>query len=167
MEEQVFKGDPDTPHSISFSGSGFLSFYQAGAVDALRDLAPRMLETTHRFAGTSAGAVIAALVICGIEMGKALVLVPWGNFRGDSPRRSLKMAWDALGNKARHSGWRERKKGVQQDSNHLAHLRSGSARSQSLTHCASVDPSLPQRSVCQGEGKAIPPSNTLGLEVTP
>ncbi|XP_054424696.1 omega-hydroxyceramide transacylase isoform X2 [Pteronotus mesoamericanus] len=68
MEEQVFKGDPDTPHSISFSGSGFLSFYQAGAVDALRDLAPRMLETTHRFAGTSAGAVIAALVICGIEM---------------------------------------------------------------------------------------------------
>ncbi|XP_017504334.1 omega-hydroxyceramide transacylase isoform X4 [Manis javanica] len=68
MEEQVFKGDPDTPHSISFSGSGFLSFYQAGAVDALRDLAPRMLETAHRFAGTSAGAVIAALVICGIEM---------------------------------------------------------------------------------------------------
>lgn len=74
MEEQVFKGDPDTPHSISFSGSGFLSFYQAGAVDAFRDLAPRMLETTHRFAGTSAGAVIAALVICGIEMGKAFVL---------------------------------------------------------------------------------------------
>uniref|UniRef100_H0XGR5 Omega-hydroxyceramide transacylase n=1 Tax=Otolemur garnettii TaxID=30611 RepID=H0XGR5_OTOGA len=68
MEEQVFKGDPDTPHSVSFSGSGFLSFYQAGAVDALRDLAPRMLETAHRFAGTSAGAVIAALVICGIEM---------------------------------------------------------------------------------------------------
>lgn len=69
MEEQVFKGDPDTPHSISFSGSGFLSFYQAGAVDALRDLAPRMLETAHRFAGTSAGAVVAALAICGIEMG--------------------------------------------------------------------------------------------------
>lgn len=73
MEEQVFKGDPDTPHSISFSGSGFLSFYQAGAVDALRDLAPRMLDTAHRFAGTSAGAVIAALVICGIEMGKAFL----------------------------------------------------------------------------------------------
>ncbi|XP_044930717.1 omega-hydroxyceramide transacylase isoform X2 [Mustela lutreola] len=72
MEEQVFKGDPDTPHSISFSGSGFLSFYQAGAVDAFRDLAPRMLETTHRFAGTSAGAVIAALVICGIEMDEYL-----------------------------------------------------------------------------------------------
>nr|XP_035952955.1 patatin-like phospholipase domain-containing protein 1 isoform X3 [Halichoerus grypus] len=72
MEEQVFKGDPDTPHSISFSGSGFLSFYQAGAVDALRDLAPRMLETTHRFAGTSAGAVVAALVICGIEMDEYL-----------------------------------------------------------------------------------------------
>ncbi|XP_037592178.1 patatin-like phospholipase domain-containing protein 1 [Cebus imitator] len=72
MEEQVFKGDPDTPHSISFSGSGFLSFYQAGAVDALRDLAPRMLKTAHRFAGTSAGAVIAALAICGIEMDEYL-----------------------------------------------------------------------------------------------
>ncbi|ELK16582.1 Patatin-like phospholipase domain-containing protein 1 [Pteropus alecto] len=72
MEEQVFKGDPDTPHSISFSGSGFLSYYQAGAVDALRDLAPRMLETAHRFSGTSAGAVIAALVICGIEMDEYL-----------------------------------------------------------------------------------------------
>ncbi|KAM6185095.1 omega-hydroxyceramide transacylase [Rhynchocyon petersi] len=68
MDEQVFKGDPDTPHSISFSGSGFLSFYQCGAVDALRDLAPRMLETAHRFAGTSAGAVVAALAVCGIEM---------------------------------------------------------------------------------------------------
>ncbi|XP_006882235.1 PREDICTED: patatin-like phospholipase domain-containing protein 1 [Elephantulus edwardii] len=67
MDEQLFKGDPDTPHSFSFSGSGFLSFYQCGAVDALRDLAPRMLETAHRFAGTSAGAVVAALVVCGIE----------------------------------------------------------------------------------------------------
>ncbi|XP_077017726.1 omega-hydroxyceramide transacylase isoform X2 [Tamandua tetradactyla] len=72
MDEQVFKGDPDTPHSISFSGSGFLSYYQCGAVDALRDLAPRMLETAHRFAGTSAGAVVAALVICGIEMDEYL-----------------------------------------------------------------------------------------------
>ncbi|KAL4675410.1 hypothetical protein H8959_009555 [Pygathrix nigripes] len=45
---------------------------KAGAVDALRDLAPRMLETAHRFAGTSAGAVIAALAICGIEMDEYL-----------------------------------------------------------------------------------------------
>lgn len=79
MDEQVFKGDPDTPHSISFSGSGFLSYYQAGAVDALRDLAPRMLDTAHRFAGTSAGAVIAALVVCGIEMGKTFTL---GSLKG-------------------------------------------------------------------------------------
>ncbi|KAM5262670.1 omega-hydroxyceramide transacylase [Ctenodactylus gundi] len=78
MDEQVFKGDPDTPHSISFSGSGFLSYYQAGAVDALRDLAPRMLGTAHRFAGTSAGAVIAALVICGIEMEEYLRVLNMG-----------------------------------------------------------------------------------------
>lgn len=103
MEEQVFKGDPDTPHSISFSGSGFLSFYQAGAVDALRDLAPRMLDTAHRFAGTSAGAVIAALVICGIEMGKAFVL--GARASGESPKPSLR---DAFGSKARTSGRQER-----------------------------------------------------------
>ncbi|XP_040588184.1 omega-hydroxyceramide transacylase isoform X2 [Mesocricetus auratus] len=78
MEEQVFKGDPDTPHSISFSGSGFLSYYQAGVVDALRDLAPRMLDTAHRFAGTSAGAVIAALVTCGIEMEEYLRVLNMG-----------------------------------------------------------------------------------------
>lgn len=98
----MFKGDPDTPHSISFSGSGFLSFYQAGAVDALRDLAPRMLETAHRFAGTSAGAVIAALVICGIEMGKASVLLPepWG--RG-SPKVEPQVTQGCLGEKSQGS----------------------------------------------------------------
>lgn len=107
MEEQVFKGDPDTPHSISFSGSGFLSFYQAGAVDALRDLAPRMLETTHRFAGTSAGAVIAALVICGIEMGKAVVLLPEPLGEGVPPGGALGRSGMLRGAKSRlpgHSG---------------------------------------------------------------
>lgn len=82
----MFKGDPDTPHSISFSGSGFLSYYQAGAVDALRDLAPRMLDTAHRFAGTSAGAVIAALVICGIEMGKTFILGSLGLGGGEATK---------------------------------------------------------------------------------
>lgn len=96
MEEQVFKGDPDTPHSISFSGSGFLSFYQAGAVDALRDLAPRMLDTAHRFAGTSAGAVIAALVICGIEMGKATVLGSLGSLWGRLPEVEPQDCWGVL-----------------------------------------------------------------------
>lgn len=97
MDEQVFKGDPDTPHSISFSGSGFLSYYQAGAVDALRDLAPRMLDTAHRFAGTSAGAVIAALVVCGIEMGKTFVLVSLKGAAGGIPQSrpwtGLKVHW--------------------------------------------------------------------------
>ena len=93
----MFKGDPDTPHSISFSGSGFLSFYQAGAVDALRDLAPRMLETAHRFAGTSAGAVVAALVICGIEMGKAFVLGSLGSLWRGSRKQSLRVAWGCFG----------------------------------------------------------------------
>lgn len=97
MDEQVFKGDPDTPHSISFSGSGFLSYYQAGAVDALRDLAPRMLDTAHRFAGTSAGAVIAALVICGIEMGKTFILVSLKGDPGGTPQSrpctSLEVPW--------------------------------------------------------------------------
>ncbi|XP_043818401.1 omega-hydroxyceramide transacylase [Dromiciops gliroides] len=78
MMEQVFKGDPDTPHSISFSGSGFLCYYQVGAVDALRDLAPRMLDTAHRVVGTSAGSVVAALTVCGIGMNEYLKVLNTG-----------------------------------------------------------------------------------------
>lgn len=100
MEEQVFKGDPDTPHSISFSGSGFLSYYQAGVVDALRDLAPRMLDTAHRFAGTSAGAVIAALVLCGIEMGKI-----WAAFAKQSPRNIVGVVGTEPGLGAGRPSW--------------------------------------------------------------
>lgn len=110
----MFKGDPDTPHSISFSGSGFLSFYQAGAVDALRDLAPRMLDTAHRFAGTSAGAVIAALVICGIEMGKASVRGSLGGLPRAEPQDCAGCFWEqsqaswASGKDEVHQvGWRE------------------------------------------------------------
>lgn len=146
----MFKGDPDTPHSISFSGSGFLSFYQAGAVDALRDLAPRMLETTHRFAGTSAGAVVAALVICGIEMGKAFVL---GSLGQPLTRAPIVGPEDHLGtlwrNRARPSGWWERKRRVQWDGRWLGRLRLGSARSQALTHsqmgprCGPISPGPP------------------------
>ncbi|XP_072498009.1 omega-hydroxyceramide transacylase [Notamacropus eugenii] len=78
MMEQVFKGDPDTPHSISFSGSGFLCYYQVGAVDAFRDLAPRMLDTAHRVVGTSAGSVVAALTVCGIGMNEYLKVLNSG-----------------------------------------------------------------------------------------
>ncbi|XP_074092524.1 omega-hydroxyceramide transacylase isoform X2 [Macrotis lagotis] len=78
MMEQDFKGDPDTPHSISFSGSGFLCYYQIGAVDALRDLAPRMLDTAHRVVGTSAGSVVAALTVCGIGMHEYLKVLNIG-----------------------------------------------------------------------------------------
>ncbi|XP_027732021.1 patatin-like phospholipase domain-containing protein 1 [Vombatus ursinus] len=78
MMEQVFKGDPDTPHSISFSGSGFLCYYQVGAVDAFRDLAPRMLDTAHRVVGTSAGSVVAALTVCGIGMNEYLKVLNAG-----------------------------------------------------------------------------------------
>ena len=141
MEEQVFKGDPDTPHSISFSGSGFLSFYQAGAVDALRDLAPRMLETTHRFAGTSAGAVVAALVICGIEMGKAFVLGALGEPLAKVPKVETE---DHLGTlRGQSQAFWVVGKEEEGDRRQLGRLRLGSARSQSLTYWVSVDPSLP------------------------
>ena len=172
MEEQVFKGDPDTPHSISFSGSGFLSFYQAGAVDAFRDLAPRMLETAHRFAGTSAGAVIAALAICGIEMGKAFVLGSLGSLWRDSTKQSLRMAWRCFGEQSQ-AFWVAGKEEVGRVGQHL---RLGSAGSQSLTHWVSLEPFLPLPQhpylPCPfpqglGEGKAVSLSNILGLEVTP
>ncbi|XP_038605325.1 patatin-like phospholipase domain-containing protein 1 [Tachyglossus aculeatus] len=70
--EPIFLGDPNTPHSISFSGSGFISFYQAGVVDALRDLAPQMLNSASRVCGASAGSVVAALTVCGISMDEYL-----------------------------------------------------------------------------------------------
>uniref|UniRef100_A0A5F8GKC3 Patatin like phospholipase domain containing 1 n=1 Tax=Monodelphis domestica TaxID=13616 RepID=A0A5F8GKC3_MONDO len=78
MMEQNFKGDPDTPHSISFSGSGFLCYYQIGVVDAFRDLAPRMLDTAHRVVGTSAGSVVAALTVLGISMDEYLKVLNVG-----------------------------------------------------------------------------------------
>ncbi|XP_018427606.1 PREDICTED: patatin-like phospholipase domain-containing protein 1 [Nanorana parkeri] len=53
----------NSPLSLSFSGSGFLSVYQIGAVKALLDLAPDVLKNAPRVYGASAGSLIAAAVV--------------------------------------------------------------------------------------------------------
>ncbi|XP_062396083.1 patatin-like phospholipase domain-containing protein 2 [Sardina pilchardus] len=58
-----------TALSISFSGSGFLSTYQLGVSQCLLENAPWILQRTSKVYGSSAGALVAAAVVCGASMG--------------------------------------------------------------------------------------------------
>ncbi|KAM9320249.1 omega-hydroxyceramide transacylase-like [Gastrophryne carolinensis] len=55
--------DQNNPPSLSFSGGGFLSLYQIGAVKAFLDLAPEILRSAPKVYGASAGSVVAAAVV--------------------------------------------------------------------------------------------------------
>ncbi|NXE50286.1 PLPL1 protein, partial [Casuarius casuarius] len=57
-----------TPFSLSFSGSGFLVLYQVGVVQSLLELAPELLRSACKVYGSSAGSLIAAAVVCGINL---------------------------------------------------------------------------------------------------
>lgn len=72
----------------------------------------------------------------GLKWVRRLFWIPWGSLGGGGTPQS----GDALGNRARPPGWWEGK--VERDGKKLGHLRLGSARSQSLSHWVSVDPSL-------------------------
>lgn len=50
---------------MSLAGSGFLSIYELGAVDCLQQHWPRLFKKAN-FAGASAGAVLAACLVCGV-----------------------------------------------------------------------------------------------------
>ncbi|XP_031422408.1 patatin-like phospholipase domain-containing protein 2 [Clupea harengus] len=58
-----------TPLSISFSGSGFLSTYQLGVSQCFFDNAPWIIGKKSKVYGSSAGALVAAAVVCGASMG--------------------------------------------------------------------------------------------------
>uniref|UniRef100_A0A6I8Q1L5 PNPLA domain-containing protein n=1 Tax=Xenopus tropicalis TaxID=8364 RepID=A0A6I8Q1L5_XENTR len=58
------------PQSLSFSGSGFLSVYQMGAVNALWDLAPELLHSAPKVYGASGGSIVAAAVVLRLNIGK-------------------------------------------------------------------------------------------------
>ncbi|XP_073523206.1 omega-hydroxyceramide transacylase-like [Phyllobates terribilis] len=57
-----------SPLSLSFSGSGFLSLYQIGAVRALLHLAPDILGSAPKVYGASAGSLVAAAVVFQVNL---------------------------------------------------------------------------------------------------
>lgn len=53
------------PTCLSLSGCGFLGIYHFGAIDCLRSHAGNFLQNVSRVAGTSAGSLVAAvMVVC-------------------------------------------------------------------------------------------------------
>nr|XP_048682419.1 omega-hydroxyceramide transacylase-like [Caretta caretta] len=69
MAEEDPKG-PESPISLSFSGSGFLINYQVGVVQALWELAPETMRSASKVYGTSCGSVVAAAVACDVDVGR-------------------------------------------------------------------------------------------------
>ncbi|XP_052604471.1 patatin-like phospholipase domain-containing protein 5 isoform X2 [Peromyscus californicus insignis] len=53
--------------SLSFAGSGFLGLYHVGATQCLRQRAPRILQGASCFYGSSAGALNAMTIVCGMS----------------------------------------------------------------------------------------------------
>lgn len=62
--------------SLSFAGSGFLGLYHVGATQCLHQRAPRILQGARCFYGSSAGALNAMTIVCGMSTGA------WGRSRG-------------------------------------------------------------------------------------
>ncbi|KAM3935421.1 omega-hydroxyceramide transacylase-like [Leptodactylus fuscus] len=73
MEHEELSGT--SPLSLSFSGSGFLSLYQIGAVRALLDLAPEILKSAPKVYGASAGSLVAAAVVFKVNLDKLQNLI--------------------------------------------------------------------------------------------
>lgn len=59
----------DNGITFSFAGCGFLGIYQIGVASCLHQQVPHLLENA-KFAGASAGAIIACCLICDVPMGK-------------------------------------------------------------------------------------------------
>lgn len=62
----------DNGVSFSFAGCGFLGIYQIGVASCLHQQVPHLLENA-KFAGASAGAVIACCLMCDVPMGKNIL----------------------------------------------------------------------------------------------
>ncbi|XP_056131067.1 patatin-like phospholipase domain-containing protein 2 [Lampris incognitus] len=59
---------PQVPPSVSFSGSGFMATYQLGAAQCLLNNVPWMLHTAPFVLGASAGSLVAASVVCEVNL---------------------------------------------------------------------------------------------------
>ncbi|NXP50322.1 PLPL1 protein, partial [Heliornis fulica] len=53
------------PFSILLRGCSFLLPYEAGVLDALRDVSPDMLNSASKIYGASSGSIVATLALCG------------------------------------------------------------------------------------------------------
>lgn len=56
------------PPSISFSGSGFLALYQLGVAQCFLNSVPWILLTAPCVLGASAGSLVAAAVVCEMNL---------------------------------------------------------------------------------------------------
>ncbi|KAL8606866.1 hypothetical protein ACOMHN_036504 [Nucella lapillus] len=57
-----------TQPSFSFAGCGFLGVYHLGVVDCLQQHIPKQVLAKAKFAGASAGALVAASVVCNVPL---------------------------------------------------------------------------------------------------
>ncbi|XP_055510757.1 uncharacterized protein LOC129708799 [Leucoraja erinacea] len=57
-----------SPMELSFSGSGFLVTYQIGVAECLLENLPQVVLAAPRVFGASAGSLIAAAVVCGVDL---------------------------------------------------------------------------------------------------
>lgn len=68
------------PQSISFSGSGFLATYQLGVAQCFLHYAPWILHSAPSILGSSAGSLVAAAVVCEMNLSKWLFLMFCNDF---------------------------------------------------------------------------------------
>jgi patatin-like phospholipase domain-containing protein 2 len=55
--------------NLSFAGCGFLCIYHAGVAAAIKEYAPQL--TRNRVSGASAGAIVAAGLLCNVSISEA------------------------------------------------------------------------------------------------
>ncbi|KAK3756767.1 hypothetical protein RRG08_019259 [Elysia crispata] len=69
-QDSMDEDSDDVVPSFSFSGCGFLGVYHIGVASCLRDHTDVVNRKQIRFAGASAGALVATTLLCGIDFGE-------------------------------------------------------------------------------------------------
>ncbi|NWX91448.1 PLPL3 acyltransferase, partial [Nothoprocta ornata] len=62
------------PLSILFRGCGFMLIYEIGVLKALTELSPEILRSAPKIYGVSSGSFVAAVAVCGCDVGKGSAL---------------------------------------------------------------------------------------------
>uniref|UniRef100_A0A8C6ZBF2 PNPLA domain-containing protein n=1 Tax=Nothoprocta perdicaria TaxID=30464 RepID=A0A8C6ZBF2_NOTPE len=64
----------ERPLSILFRGCGFMLIYEVGVLKALTELSPEILRSAPKIYGVSSGSFVAAVAVCGCDVGKGSAL---------------------------------------------------------------------------------------------